>query len=593
MQRYGVYIEDTVPNRDLDFSIKTGRGGNLFTVFKILRDKQEEMEAGPEETGLSILITKSKEKQLEYSVLKNSEIKPNNVILKISPSEELYEILEELSFNTNILNFVNIDSIVEDLVNIIKENPQNIINLEDDLEDTELKKVLTEIIVSTIKAEAVNLIRSLFEDFKNIIDSFENSEDDFIVLENAVKRLKFFKGEVEDLNFDTGIDSVNLYLKKFLNKLYLELDKNKKFKEKLGSYYKYKISKGDFYNADYFISDFNIDIDLNSNEIQKIILDSILNNELNTEDLDLLILRIENLNSTTPEIETYVYNLIDTLRYQKDFNSIVKLYYSESIQKLLNNSNLNLTILKEVLEFNIADLRSSDIIFLINKIKKFQPDFEFISLNKDFEILNNIKTALLNYNFIEAVSLKNLTSEKELPQEIKNLSLEIIRMSLKDDPGIVTPRFLYENGFLPNEELTEYEIQALTGNYPPETLISKVYAYDISYSEKINDISELPRFIEAPLLEAVTILWSKGIKTLGSTANKKDVGHFATLDIDLKSLSDENKKILDSLIATNKFLLEFSDVRESFSLKIKILEDSNISDVSKVANEFASYFKKQ
>ena len=54
---------------------------------------------------------------------------------------------------------------------------------------------------------------------------------------------------------------------------------------------------------------------------------------------------------------------------------------------------------------------------------------------------------------------------------------------------------------------------------------------------------DIDKFVEAPLVDACKIFYDKNIETLLSSANKGDVGHGAYIEIDFRSLSEENKEI--------------------------------------------------
>ncbi|MFH0806256.1 MAG: hypothetical protein V1885_00820 [Candidatus Brennerbacteria bacterium] len=64
----------------------------------------------------------------------------------------------------------------------------------------------------------------------------------------------------------------------------------------------------------------------------------------------------------------------------------------------------------------------------------------------------------------------------------------------------------------------------------------------------VGDKEDLKFFVEAPLLEACQQFFDKGIKTIFSSANKKDVGiGYAHIALDFDSLSPVNKEIALSI----------------------------------------------
>lgn len=71
----------------------------------------------------------------------------------------------------------------------------------------------------------------------------------------------------------------------------------------------------------------------------------------------------------------------------------------------------------------------------------------------------------------------------------------------------------------------------------------------------IEQKQDLDKYIEEPLLEPIRRLYDLNINTLMCSANKKDVGRNAYIDIEYDTLSEENKSTLDLLIANfpNKF----------------------------------------
>jgi len=589
MNKQGIYVYNPSLSGENRPDSLNQREGNLFTALKLINKNNENSSNVSEENNPCIVFKKSTSNKLDYSILKNLDKVEDDVVLIIEPTQELEDILEDLSFNSRNLISLDIDTVVNDLLLEIKNNPKNKIYTNDE----QLKETLIKIIFSTIKAETVDFTRELYQNFREILNlEGGNLEDDTLFTE-SLNRLMFLKNEIDYPDFDTGIESINVYLKKYIQKLYEELIQNNKFTKLLKENFNKKILEGDFFGASDILRGFELGLGFDSFESQNLIEESILKTDIFSLDLELLLNKFQYFTKDSKAVENFVNNIVLNFKEKEDYSSLTKIYFSGSIERFLNNNELNIEILEDILRFNIDQLYSGALKIIIEKLKSTNRNFDIKNYNLESKVTEKIILALQNEDIKEVLELKKLFEISEFPSSIQNESLLLLRRLMSEDTGISRPRFLYENGFLPQEELTEYEIQALTGTYPRETLVSKIYAYDISYSEKINDISELPRFIEAPLLKAVTDFWSKGIKTLGSTANKKDVGYFASIDLDLESLSEENKKILIELKENKKFIIDINTENKKFSLKIKINEDSTLGEISDIALEFSRNFKNQ
>ncbi len=128
----------------------------------------------------------------------------------------------------------------------------------------------------------------------------------------------------------------------------------------------------------------------------------------------------------------------------------------------------------------------------------------------------------------------------------------------------------------------------------PDTLILDIDPIEVSSSEIIATKEDVAQKIEEPLQESIVELMEKGIKTLSSSANRKDIpigyGHVI---LDYESLSQENKGV----VKEQKY-----QVIEDFGLrkKIKVVEIRIPLDSSTTQKEFirgckehTSFFKKQ
>ncbi len=81
--------------------------------------------------------------------------------------------------------------------------------------------------------------------------------------------------------------------------------------------------------------------------------------------------------------------------------------------------------------------------------------------------------------------------------------------------------------------------------------------------------ADIERYVEAPVVEAVTSMWEKNIPTTQSSANQE--GETAWIDIDYTNLSDDNKKIADGL----GFMNEYSEENGRRIVKIGIAKEKD------------------
>lgn len=102
---------------------------------------------------------------------------------------------------------------------------------------------------------------------------------------------------------------------------------------------------------------------------------------------------------------------------------------------------------------------------------------------------------------------------------------------------------------------------------------------------------DLKEVVESPLLEACQILYEKGIRTIMSSANKKDlsVGEVYII-IDHDTLSPENKKLAESM---GKLHTTHGSIPTK-AVKISIpIVGTTVGDVRKSAIKIALTFKRQ
>jgi hypothetical protein len=139
------------------------------------------------------------------------------------------------------------------------------------------------------------------------------------------------------------------------------------------------------------------------------------------------------------------------------------------------------------------------------------------------------------------------------------------------------------------QEPKKFEIRSVS--YPDSAPISSIDPIEEGGSNKITK-EDLEIFVEAPLLEACKILYEKGIETVFSSANKKDISSgYAYLAIDFESLSEKNKKIALELGEIGK--MHGSIIKDGVYIKIPINRSSTVGEVKQEAIEIAEKFEQQ
>jgi hypothetical protein len=108
----------------------------------------------------------------------------------------------------------------------------------------------------------------------------------------------------------------------------------------------------------------------------------------------------------------------------------------------------------------------------------------------------------------------------------------------------------------------------------------------------VENREDLRSFVEAPLLEACQRFFDKGIKTVFSSANKKDVrSGYAHIALDFESLSPVNQKIAMSL--GKEGIIHGSRIRKGIYLEIPITETSILGEIKKKALALVDKFENQ
>ncbi len=110
-----------------------------------------------------------------------------------------------------------------------------------------------------------------------------------------------------------------------------------------------------------------------------------------------------------------------------------------------------------------------------------------------------------------------------------------------------------------------------------------------SDAETILEKNKLPEIIEKPLLEACEELYDKNVKTISSSANKKNIEDGeGYIIIDFASLSEENKEVARGY-GDPYTHGEYKAVKISIPLD----EFSTVENISEKAKEISSNFHKQ
>lgn len=108
---------------------------------------------------------------------------------------------------------------------------------------------------------------------------------------------------------------------------------------------------------------------------------------------------------------------------------------------------------------------------------------------------------------------------------------------------------------------------------------------------------DLPKIVELPLLPAAQLLYDLNIETVASSANKQDVGGFATLTLNFDSLSSENQRIALELLGMpyrgRKSIITGEYGPRRIQIKIPIVNNSTEQEIARKSVEIARKFKKQ
>lgn len=119
--------------------------------------------------------------------------------------------------------------------------------------------------------------------------------------------------------------------------------------------------------------------------------------------------------------------------------------------------------------------------------------------------------------------------------------------------------------------------------------LADVPAIEESRNQMITNRSELSQLIEKPLLKACEEFYDKNIRTLSTSANKKDMkAGEVYIILDFSSLSKENKKIALQFSSPIKY-----DEFQAVKIIIPIKENTTPDEIAKEAERIAGIFQIQ
>lgn len=102
---------------------------------------------------------------------------------------------------------------------------------------------------------------------------------------------------------------------------------------------------------------------------------------------------------------------------------------------------------------------------------------------------------------------------------------------------------------------------------------------------------ELAGLVEMPILNACQMLWDKNIITGMSSANRKDVGRFAYIDLPVEYLSDENIGVLASIDGVEE--VRDQAFQESLKVYYPVKEDTTVEEVKEHFESIANMLMMQ
>ncbi len=121
------------------------------------------------------------------------------------------------------------------------------------------------------------------------------------------------------------------------------------------------------------------------------------------------------------------------------------------------------------------------------------------------------------------------------------------------------------------------------------TSLSEVAPIEENRNQIIREKKQIKDLVESPLLLTCEDLWDKNIKTISTSANKKDIeAGNASIIIDFESLSEDNKQIARQYGSP----VDYDNIKV-VEIIIPISKETTVEELSQKAFDIASAFKKQ
>ena len=123
-------------------------------------------------------------------------------------------------------------------------------------------------------------------------------------------------------------------------------------------------------------------------------------------------------------------------------------------------------------------------------------------------------------------------------------------------------------------------------NEPNPERLTDLEPIEESRNTMIINREQIGQYIESPLVKACEVLWDKGVRTLSTSANKKDISEGAGyIIIDFDNLSPQNQEVATSLSEPIEY-----DGMQAVKIPIPLDETSILSDIETYALEVADKF---
>lgn len=119
--------------------------------------------------------------------------------------------------------------------------------------------------------------------------------------------------------------------------------------------------------------------------------------------------------------------------------------------------------------------------------------------------------------------------------------------------------------------------------------IAETPAIEATRNQVIRSRESIKDIVEGPLVSACEEFYDKNIRTLGTTANAKDIEMgYGTIILDYDHLSADNKIIAQKFAEPEEY-----DEMQAVIIKIPITPSSTFEDIAREANHIAEAFKPQ